>query len=95
MKQMKQNLSIWKFIRDKIKGGELTTLNDESWEIVRVPHTWNNKDVQSGGGHRYQRFRHLGYYRGEGWYRTWVYVSKEKQKNRVQQFNAKIYNISY
>ena len=50
----------WKFIRKDIEGAANAEYDDRKWKKVNLPHTWNNKDAQNGGG---------DYYRGIGWYR--------------------------
>lgn len=41
---------------------------NEGWNIVSVPHTWNNQDCLDDAP---------GYTRGKGWYRKKLYVDKE------------------
>jgi beta-galactosidase len=48
----------WKFLKNAPPGAE--TADDQSWETVSVPHTWNAKDGQDGGNN---------YFRGECVYR--------------------------
>jgi beta-galactosidase len=57
----------WRFLRADATGAEAPDFDDRTWERVRVPHTWNAKDGQDGGG---------DYYRGVGWYRRRVTVPK-------------------
>jgi beta-galactosidase len=51
----------WRFIRQDVAGAELSVFDDSGWDRISIPHTWNAKDGQDGGGN---------YYRGVGWYRT-------------------------
>ncbi|MCX6142091.1 MAG: DUF4982 domain-containing protein [Ignavibacteriales bacterium] len=53
--------SNWRFTRENPLGAERTDYKDGYWEKVSLPHTWNARDGQDGGG---------DYYRGTGWYRT-------------------------
>ncbi len=51
--------SLWRF--QKQETSPFTSNPDVSdWQIVNLPHTWNNKDVLDDGKR--------GYYRGKGWY---------------------------
>lgn len=44
---------------------------------VNIPHTWNNKDVQKGGGKKLSHNLKAGYYRGNDSY-VKVYSNCEK-----------------
>ena len=46
----------WSFSKEQ---KELPTACEESWEVVDLPHTWNQYDGQDGGS---------DYYRGACWY---------------------------
>jgi beta-galactosidase len=50
----------WRFCLEDVAGAEQTAFDDAAWETLDLPHTWNNRDGQNGGGN---------YYRGIGWYR--------------------------
>ena len=50
----------WRFLRADAPGAEAPGFDDHAWSRVTLPHTWNAKDGQDGGG---------DYYRGVGWYR--------------------------
>lgn len=56
----------WKFLREDAPDAEQPDFDDSAWESVSVPHTWNAKDAQDGGG---DQADDPGYYRGTGWYR--------------------------
>jgi len=45
----------------------------QKWELVNIPHTWNNKDAQSGEG----------FYSGTGWYRKEVSLEKSLENKRI------------
>ncbi|HTA18606.1 MAG TPA: glycoside hydrolase family 2 TIM barrel-domain containing protein [Polyangia bacterium] len=57
----------WRFLRADAPGAEAPGFDDRKWARVAVPHTWNAKDGQDGGG---------DYYRGVGWYRRHVAIPK-------------------
>ena len=50
----------WRFIRQDIAQAEQNQFDDSGWQLIDLPHTWNNLDGQDGGNN---------YYRGIGWYR--------------------------
>jgi beta-galactosidase len=50
----------WRFVRQNPAGAERVDYNDDRWEQISLPHTWNAFDGQDGGN---------DYYRGTGWYR--------------------------
>jgi beta-galactosidase len=52
----------WQFIKGD------SSLAQEGWQTVRLPHTWNIADVMDDVP---------GYYRGAGWYRKTLHISKE------------------
>jgi beta-galactosidase len=61
----------WEFIKwdmAQLTGGELPP-----WQSVAIPHTWNDKDAQSG----------LGMYQGYGWYRRSLDIKSEWEGQRV------------
>lgn len=51
------------------------------WERVTVPHCWNAKDAQLGGGK--ENNKDFGYYRGPGTYRTDIPKNVSMSANRV------------
>lgn len=51
----------WKFQRGSVAHAETVEFNDDGWTSVALPHTWNARDGQDGGG---------DYFRGDGWYRS-------------------------
>src|SRR5450432_2221996 len=59
----------WRFLRADAPGAEAPAFDDRAWARVSVPHTWNAKDGQDGGG---------DYYRGVGWYRRRVTLPKDE-----------------
>lgn len=73
----------WKFI--KLSNKELIP-NDSCWEKVSIPHTWNLKDGQSGGGS--DEWQNNGYYRGPGTYTCRFNSLSEKGKRNYIRFEA-------
>lgn len=55
----------WRFSLNKSKDVYKTDFNDKSWEIVSLPHTWNDKDAID---------EEPGYFRGQGWYRKNLFI---------------------
>jgi beta-galactosidase len=51
-----------------------TSQDDSVWEVVSLPHTWNNFDGEDGGG---------DYRRGTGWYRTHFTLPPDAAGRRV------------
>ncbi|HWQ85438.1 glycoside hydrolase family 2 protein [Brevundimonas sp.] len=50
----------WRFHPEAVATATPTDEEVEGWAEVRLPHTWNGRDGEDGGGYR----------RGAGWYRT-------------------------
>ena len=50
----------WRFIKSDVTGAEQESFDDQSWDVISIPHTWNARDGQDGGS---------DYYRGPGFYR--------------------------
>src|SRR5215813_13082024 len=50
----------WRFIKRDMDGAEQESFDDQSWDVISIPHTWNAKDGQDGGN---------DYYRGPAFYR--------------------------
>ncbi len=98
----------WKFRLYDDPNSSKLSFDDSNWEIVTIPHTWNNYDGQDGGGN---------FYRGTGWYRksfnlesisgkciflkfnsanlsTEVYVNGSPVGNHIGGYSAFIFNIT-
>ena len=74
----------WYFIKKDMTHAQEYDFDTENWEKISLPHTWNNKDVQNGGGKIIDFLgRSSGYYRGPGWYRKSVYLSKDYNNKRL------------
>ncbi len=50
----------WRFHRGEARGADQPGHRVDNWASVELPHTWNARDGQDGGG---------DYYRGPSWYR--------------------------
>ncbi len=79
------DLENWKFIKQDVENGSSFDLEDDTWESVIIPHTWNDKDVQDGGGKLWDfgKKKDHGYHRGTGWYRTLVIIPEEEKSQRI------------
>jgi beta-galactosidase len=55
----------WRFIKSDLAGAEQESFDDQSWDVISVPHTWNAEDGQDGGNN---------YYRGPGFYRRHFFI---------------------
>jgi beta-galactosidase len=75
----------WRFLKEDIKDAYKKNFNDDDWEKILLPHTWNCQDVQNGGGKRSGFLRHKepGYYRGIGWYRIKFSMPEDQKDTRI------------
>ena len=64
----------WRFSKGEKQDAHSLIFDDQNWEVVNIPHTWNAVDAVS---------EPLGYYRGEGWYRRNIYIGKEAVDRQV------------
>jgi beta-galactosidase len=64
----------WKFIRQDVPGAQSPSFDDKSWTKLNLPHTWNNFDGEEGN---------TNYYRGVGWYRKHVFVSRSDKERQL------------
>jgi beta-galactosidase len=63
----------WKFIRhDEVNAMECS-FNDDNWETVNVPHTWNAIDGANG----------FDFYKGACWYRKQFLVPSKEEGNKI------------
>lgn len=63
----------WKFIRhDEVNAME-QAYNDENWEVVNVPHTWNAIDGANG----------FDFYKGACWYRKEIAIPVTAEDHKV------------
>ncbi|RTE09190.1 glycoside hydrolase family 2 protein [Paenibacillus whitsoniae] len=63
----------WKFIRQDVEQAERKAFNDEHWQHVTIPHTWNAIDGANG----------YEYYQGACWYRKTFSVEPSCEGNRL------------
>ncbi len=62
----------WEFVKTDCKVSEAFKNSSAKWQSVSVPHTWNDKDAQSGGK----------YYAGIGCYRKILTIPAEQKDKR-------------
>ena len=60
----------WKFKKGSPFEAQLPKHNDSSWEVVNIPHTWNDKDADD---------ETPGFYRGPAWYRKSLFIDKSQE----------------
>ena len=70
----------WRFIKRDAAGAEQEIFDDQSWDVISIPHTWNDRDGQDGGN---------DYYRGPGFYRRHFFVdASEAGRQMFIHFNG-------
>ena len=57
----------WKFNKGAAYDAHKSTFNDDVWEVVNIPHTWNNVDADDVTP---------GFYRGVAWYRRDIDIAE-------------------
>lgn len=60
----------WKFKKGSLFEAQLTSCDDSSWEVINIPHTWNDKDGDD---------ETPGLYRGPAWYRKSLLLDKSQE----------------
>lgn len=60
----------WKFQKGCLFEAQLKSCDDSTWDVVNIPHTWNDKDGDD---------ETPGFYRGPAWYRKNLFVDKSQQ----------------
>ena len=63
----------WKFSKQDVESASAKTFNDQDWENVSVPHTWNAIDGANG----------FDFYKGACWYRKEFLVDTLASGNKV------------
>lgn len=63
----------WKFIKQDEVNAMAKVFDDEKWEVVQVPHTWNAIDGANG----------FDFYKGACWYRKEFALDRSAQGNKV------------
>jgi len=69
----------WSFIQQDVPGAEKTDFNPKDWEAVTIPHSWGWEQAQKGDE---------DYYRGPGWYRRELAVTRTRGKRYFLRFEA-------
>lgn len=64
----------WKFKKGDISGVQSLDCDDSSWEIINIPHTWNDEDGDDDIP---------GFYRGSAWYRKSIFIDKNQENSQV------------
>jgi len=65
--------SLWKFQKGEVILDKIAS-DTSNWEIINLPHTWNDKDVLADGKR--------GYYRGVGWYHKTLFFDATDSKKK-------------
>lgn len=63
----------WKFSKQNDEAAQAIQYDDNSWEHIDVPHTWNAVDGANG----------FDFYKGASWYRRTVRIDRLAQGNKV------------
>jgi beta-galactosidase len=69
----------WKFSLNDDPNSYKSNFDDSNWEVISLPHTWNNMDGQDGGDN---------YYRGTGWYRKSLHLNNVTGRSVFLKFNS-------
>ncbi len=64
----------WRFQLTTNKEAYKKDFNDKDWEVVSIPHTWNDQDATD---------ETPGYFRGEGWYRKNTFIGNQAKDKVV------------
>ncbi|MDO4228689.1 MAG: glycoside hydrolase family 2 TIM barrel-domain containing protein [Capnocytophaga sp.] len=70
----------WLFMKDSIGDAITPNMATLNWQVVQLPHTWNDKDVLADGKR--------GYYRNIGWYKKNFRLKPEENKQYYLQFEG-------
>ena len=62
----------WKFMKGENSHASDSLFNDNNWENIKIPHTWNA-----------DAYIEKDYYRGIGWYRRALYLTERDYKKQV------------
>lgn len=63
----------WKFVKQDETAALSKGFNDENWEVVNIPHTWNAIDGANG----------FDFYKGACWYRKEFVVHTAEEGNKI------------
>jgi len=74
MLQHRKTISLkdWVFTKGKFFNAQKTDFSDNSWEHVKIPHTYSMEALNQ-----------VGYYRGETWYRTNIDIPTSMENERI------------
>lgn len=75
--------SDWRFHKGEVEMGYRIDLDDSGWKSVDLPHTWNVDDSFDRRGVDDGLDIAFYYYRGAGWYRKSILLSKGDEHRRV------------
>ena len=64
----------WKFYKGDTVNASAPGFNDQHWQRVNIPHTWNSEDHMD---------EVPGYYRGPGWYRKKLRIDPSMKDKRI------------
>jgi beta-galactosidase len=64
----------WRFVKHDVTGAEQETFDDQSWDVISIPHTWNAHDGQDGSN---------DYYRGPGFYRRHFFIDASEAGRQI------------
>lgn len=73
----------WRFERSDNNNAPDPTLNDQNWDIVNLPHTWNADDAMKGNN----------YYQGIGWYRKKMINTISQDKKYCLYFEGALQDV--
>lgn len=65
---------MWRFCLTESTDAFQKSFDDKNWEIVSIPHTWNDKDAVDDTP---------GYFRGTGWYRRNLFIGSEAEGKSI------------
>jgi len=64
----------WRFVKRDVTGAEQENFDDQTWDIISIPHTWNARDGQDGDN---------DYYRGPGFYRRHFFIDASEAGRQI------------
>jgi len=73
----------WKFYKGKNEAAFSLNCDDTQWDVINIPHTWNNIDGQDGTKNGGKDIKITDYFRGDGWYRKWITFNSEDKNKQI------------
>lgn len=73
----------WRFERSDSNAAQDPAFNDQNWDIVNLPHTWNAEDAMKG----------INYYQGIGWYRKKIINTISQDKKYCLYFEGALQDV--